>query len=356
MSPKPATGLGVPTGKPVVPPGLRISVFIDYIKLVLRFQQELQPASITKRLPDEWKAFAKVNIAAHIPGAKSSAPNTCDCYTLTLHEPHKNPVSLMQLSFLLNDSGATLDRGQSAVEWGIDLYPTKDAPFNRVQFGKLGESMTQCLNVQLIGLPLTPAAATSRNRHSNKRTTDMARDIARGWTVYLGEQPDFKDANNRHRWRDCIGFKAYYKITDQGMELPPDQHRLRLEFTASATNCPVDVIGLLENNKAEKKKLARYFHLDMQAPGLLQAMLHYLRARCAALPASVFEKARALHKRPLDLYCGEEEVACRVKRHPGDAVKSGKRTRWPTDNNWNDRITRAFERLPIGPKPVPGDC
>lgn len=353
MTSKPDSGLSVHSGKPVVPPGLRISVFIDYVKLVLRFKHELQKASITKHLPEAWEPFAKVNIAAHMPGAKSSASNTCDCYTLTFHEPHKHHICATQLTLLLDAIGAILDRGTSSMEWGIDFYPTKDAPFNRTQFGQLGKSITQCLNIQGIELALNPAAATSRNKHGNKRTTDMAHDLATGWTVYIGEQPDFKDANNQHRWRDCIGFKSYYKVTDRGQALPDSQHRLRLEFTASAAHCPVDVTELLLNSKHAKKKLAQYFHLDLESPELLHLMQNFRRTHSAGLPASTIEKARKQHKRPLDVHYSEAGESCSVKYHKDDPVKPGKRRACTADYSWNDRITKAFERLTTGREVAP---
>lgn len=344
MDSKPAPLLYVAPAQPAVPPGLRISAFIDYLKLVLRFKKELQRSSVTKHLPEEWGAFTDVNIAAHIPGAKRSSPNTCDCYTLTIHEPHKHLISIMQLRFFLSDAGATLDEDVSTIEWGVDIYPTNEAPLTLSELAQLGEDITRCLNIQGIDLKLTPSIATAYGKSGNERSTNMANDVAKGRTVYIGEQPQWKVSKHEYRWMDCIGFKCYYKVTDRRQVLPASEHRLRLEFTASATHCPVSIIDLLLDSKTAKQTLSQYFHLDLQTTGLLYKIQHFLRAQHAAMPESTIAKARELHKRPLEIHCSE----CSVKYHEDDAIRIGRSRSRNADSKWNDRIAKAFERLTTG--------
>lgn len=344
MHTKPAPWLGSVNAEPAVPPGLRISAFIDYLKLVLRFKHELQTSSITKHLPEEWVGFTEVNIAAHMPKSKRSASNTCDCYTLTIHEPHKHQVNVLQLRLFLSDIGAELEESASTVEWGIDIYPTTDAPLSKLKLGKLGESITRCLNIQGIDLNLTPNLGTTRGEHGANPTSNMANDVANDRTVYIGDQPHWKIGKHKYRWKDCIGFKCYYKRTDRRADLPENEHRLRLEFTASATHCPVNVIELLLDSKQAKQKLAQYFYLDLQSAGLLHTLQHFLRAQCAAMLESTIATARKLHQRPLDVHCS----GCTVKYHPDDTVRIGKRKGCAADSKWNDRITKAFERLTTG--------
>lgn len=348
---KPAPGLGAPIGKPVVPPGLRVSPFIDYIKLVLRFPAGLQKSSIEKNMPREWRRseFIKLTFAPHIPSAKRTARNACDCYTLTIHEPHKHRFSVDQLWIFLLIAGATLDREMSTVEWGVDFYPSKEAPLNRPQLCQLAEDITRCLNIRGIGLKLTPALATSRKKGHKKHTENLAEDLDAGWSVYVGEQPDWKTDATQHRWQDCIGFKCYYKVTDKGQDLPESEQRARLEFTASATNCPVDAIALLENSRAAKKKLATYFWLDLKTSGLLHVIQHAIRACWASIPSDLLETARKQHKSPSEIYYkAVGEAKCEVIYHPDDAMRPGRRRQGNTDSSWNDRITKSFERLTVG--------
>lgn len=346
--PDPETGL--PVGQPAVPPGLRISVFIDYIKLVLRFPKLVQTSSVNKFLPKEWGAFMKVNIAAHLPNAKSNeSKNACDCHTFTIHEPHKQRFNVDQLWAFLAAAGATLDTGMSTVEWGLDIYPTKEVPLTREKLGQLAEDVVRCFNIRGVGLKLTPSLGTSRKKGRKKQTNNMAEDLGRGWTVYIGEQPDWKIDADQHRWLDCLGFKCYYKVTDQGEPLPESEHRVRLEFTASATSCPVDAIELLMNDRAAKKRLATYFWLDLKTSGLLYVIQHALRACWASIPLELLEAGKKQRKSPAEIfYKAVNGPKCEVVYSQDDVMRPFGRKQGITDSNWNDRISKAFERLRVG--------
>lgn len=346
-TPKPIAGEGVP----VVPAGLRISAFIDYVKLTLRFDKEVQPATVAQHLPDTWNAkrdFFKLNIAAHMPRAVTSASNTCDCYTLTIHEPHKHRVGLEELSCFLHAAEAKLDSAATSIEWGVDIYPS--TTFGLDQLAQLGQDMVQSFNIQGIDLRLSTSAAVSR-KHGPKVTRDMVSDLMEGWTVYIGEQPNFKDSSNKPRWRECLGFKSYFKTTDRKQVLPPQEHRLRLEFTASGTHCPVDVFELLGNVKSAKKRLARYFYLDVKTQGLLHTIRHAKRARCAELTAADLEQARQKHLSTFDM-CLQTEgstVRTHVPAWHTDRELLLRRSKPKlADTKWCDRITKAFERLAVG--------
>jgi hypothetical protein len=325
-APKIPTGVGAS----VVPAGLRLSVHIDYVKLLIRFPEMRQISSVTKHMPIEWTPFTKINIAAHMPNAVSNeSKNSCNCHTITFHEPHKNRVSVMQLRFFLHDTGGTLDEEMEVIEWGVNLHPTKQYPLSRAQAGLLAEDFVKHLSVKGIGLHLTPEEATTRNGYGPKKTLSMAKDIERGQTVYIGKQPNWKDKHDRPVWNDSVGFKCYYKTKDRGRDLPTDEHCLRFEFTASASKCPASAIELLLNEKADKRTLAEYFKLELRS----DEAQHRRRACLASMPPDMVARAKKAQRDPMAFAAFWVDEDC---------------AKPAADSHWNERLTKSYDRMDAG--------
>lgn len=98
-----------------------------------------------------------------------------------------------------------------------------------------------------------PVSENRRFTRGMKGTTEglgrrsyMIARLKRGGTIYIGD----------HRY-DQEGMRIYYKTTDKENQLPPDQHRARIEITLRGEKCPFKTLE--EARNFQFSNLTRYF-------------------------------------------------------------------------------------------------
>lgn len=345
----------------------RRSPFLDFVKLVFRVPVPLQPSQIFRHFPKVWRQKklrvrrVKPTIAAHIPGARRPRKNTCDHFTLTIHEPHSWGFCVADLRrFLDAIPGVQLCPEFHSLEWGVDFWMDgrirecidKDPDAKQVYLQLCGD-FAACLASRL-KRPMGIEASTTRTfiptttaqierMPECKGETEwidtgghgFASAIANMQTTYIGNAPEWKDKAGGWHWRDSIQLRAYYKTTDGGTSLPTDQHRLRIEYTASGKHCPVDVLVLLAGNTGAANGLASSFAAEIPLNGLHSVIKQRLGLSHAARAEKVNAVSIALNGK----LWTQEKLRNKFKR---EGRNGHQLPRVAADTPWNQRIVGDF--------------
>lgn len=310
--------------------GIRIIPFLDFVNLVLRVPQPLQSSQIFRHFPAVWRQKerggnrVKSTLAAHIPGARRPSQNTCDHFTLTIHEPHSWGFCLADLrKFLDAIPGAQLCPQFDTVEWGLDLWmdgSTRECidkdPGAKQAYLRLFGDFAACA-VSRFKRPMGIAASTTRTfipatAAQLKRQPEVkgaielidsgghgfACAIADMQTGYIGNAPEWKDWAGIWHWRDSIQLRAYYKTTDGGTSLPTDQHRPRIELTAACRpsageDSYIDPIALLAGSTSAANRIASFLATEVPIDKLSALMKQRLGLSVAARGEAAPDEAAA---------------------------------------------------------------
>lgn len=300
--------------------------YIDFVRLIFKLPNTHNinfVEAISKR-PTEWSASSiQITLAGEdIPHALNPCSGSSNYFALTVQEPHRYPFAVDQLPSFLAKFDAKLCPEYCVAEFGFELHPKaleraviqSDAQGLK-QFKESSGDFLARLTSHLKHLDKFDAASArifhpyplgepkkskayniipcktgwvSLVHHGVQGAEQGGAAIAasmsladRNCTFYIGNKPSKqvtgKAGARKQTWLANTLVKAYHKVTDRALELPPNEHHFRIEVTtacqpAAGESFNLDPMELLNGSTSCASTMARFFSAECWDNGLLEAI------------------------------------------------------------------------------------
>lgn len=341
-----------------------IRPYVDYVKLVIKLGAPMQSSKLRSRMPASWKA-ARINITPagrDIPGALNPSANSTNFYTLTVCEPHLYPFDVSQLPAYLEAINGKLSLEHCQVEFGIDFFMTENRDaYKDKMVSFLVRLLSHLKHKDTLGLlgarVFCPYPQGTKGQGKRSQWVTYAEH---GWTETLvrdgQSSPEFStmETHLRHAmhpsgkgctfyagrssgtvktkvngvptpvWISGTELRAYFKIKDNGVDLPENQQRFRVEFVAPCQqpNFTLDPVAVLSGDNAAACTMAKFFAMVLPNHPLL----------------SLIKQARGLQTAQVNT-----KLRNKIKRE-GRPLE-GRCYRIGADNAWNRPSTNKFTAM-----------
>lgn len=329
---------------------------VDWIDVVVEAQTAHQLDTIKDAMPTAWPREGRgaVHVSFALPGKTG---NASEFIRLTFHDPLSGGFRRKAIEDFIQKLCAVRRPTFDAIEHGVDVVrPAGKAGAVSQElmnaWGAFAAELARCIRpVNGLSIYRLPQLRThTGNKISGDPYMGIARALASGKTVYIGNSPKWKDKRGNHRMTECTQLRDYKKTSDHpdSPKWPEARHFFRIEQTSLGRAMPIaDVLDLLDEDQfkanAAKVELAKCWHAHHVSPGFLGLVQRWKLQFEENLDSWVKAEAKDKNQKPYK-YAMKSEPCRTANTTNGMPTKPSE---WPKgQTRWNDRMDKAFLRLP----------